>query len=673
MTTWLNKSPANVPSVSDQTKVNYIEIRQDKNNASKLLVAATYKEASQWSSFIGYSQNYGDTWSWEQISTGGGGGTEVLNYYGWYALEDASAISLMETDGLIHANGKPVANMSDTKLVVMGIDQDFSSEGRFVAWVVDRSGTSLTHNAYIPYGGCISNQGWSIEKLNDQMFAQLTFYRAADESVRTPKFSVGLITGGSIDWGNEIRTEEVGWYVTTGFGMGVIDTSSILVVRSDNDYLKTYIRKVTVGPSTSVSQGVQYDIASHDHYGFGVATHNITTLFIAGTSRVGVGTTKGLYWLVNIAGASLQTLDSGIFDETTTRYVTAKMLTADTGILGYGNGTSGEVRVYKISGGSVTFGSPSTSGVWDEYLRLDKLDASTVLMAYNDSAGSGVRTHWNVVLQIDGTSINSGPITHTSSLQPYNSVQGVFNSTTAYCGFQDWEDVVNPSVFDPGGAFLIDLGGGTTTVAKALSAEISSGGASGYVTLTDGSNIILNAYSLPDLTRQISTTIGAGTTEETDAKTYWAGVRTYHQFTNRQLDKHIWLFGRMSSVPGQGADSHLVRSTDGGTTFTLISNEFGTNYVAALDVEWSGTVNAIVPINNIGVTYRGSTAIYPISYLPFIVDHRGFHHSEDNYLIAGGSLATEIKIAYTTPGAGLWYDLTKNHTTTPTITGIGLV
>jgi hypothetical protein len=131
-----------------------------------------------------------------------------------------------------------------------------------------------------------------------------------------------------------------------------------------------------------------------------------------------------------------------------------------------------------------------------------------------------------------------------------------------------------------------------------------------YVTMWSSDNkLYLEKRSTSDLSLLARTDLGSATISEVLGKSYIAFPRVQEYVPN-----YIYVYGRMNAPAGLSGVQHIIRSTDG-STFSSIISDWGNHYCGALIVSGS-TIMAVRNTGTVPLFYKGNQQVT----LPLVAD-----------------------------------------------------
>lgn len=110
-----------------------------------------------------------------------------------------------------------------------------------------------------------------------------------------------------------------------------------------------------------------------------------------------------------------------------------------------------------------------------------------------------------------------------------------------------------------------------------------------WATANVGDELFLLEHALPGLAQSNTFSLGTATFAATEAKTWLA-----YPYVPYGYDDAVYVFGRMNNPQSLGSPSHVIRTTDGGSSFGLIENGWGTDHCGALILSSYGYLFAIL-------------------------------------------------------------------------------
>jgi hypothetical protein len=575
-----------------QTEASYID--QDR-----FLFLATWQNvSSDWRSWLLYTDDNGSTWTWETIGTfeAPASSTDItgyaftdldtaltsqairgvkLNSVRYFVHTDTNKGHILSRSGNTftleasdtatgqRAETDPrVFRMSDSEAWVMGMDRVITPIRRFVAqeWSVPTD-TTVSHVATYTSDEVPISEPTS-EVVGNTRFTSLTdgrlvgIYRHAffdDILVGMITFDTVTNTWSSVD---VIYQDDAGGSWSTLDIIGLDDRHVMMLVSRTSPVsgLECWIRDMNTGidgPSTLVSAdhtvGFQGDIRST----------------ILPDNRV-------VYGAIRNNGAT-NLLEPHViqWDGLTTAAPAV--------------GPAGEL---------FGLGDDSTS---DVALVGDGVDHILVVRDYNGAQNEqqarsyrvrGLVTyrHNNLTFQFNDTEVDA---------EYFRSVHGLFHDTGNF-----WVNLTRRNFINPGYPRIqrveVEEPGPVTFSAghkRGLGLSIGkSAGNRAWVTSYEGDDdeLLLLDYHLPSLGQLQSISMGAATLSEVNAKTYIC-----YPFVPFGFDDAVYVYGRMNDPDGLGNPSHIIRTVNGGSSFTLIEGGWTFDHCGALVIDIGGTMFAI--------------------------------------------------------------------------------
>jgi hypothetical protein len=559
------------------TGVTYFMMEGSYPNQDEFAVLARWQNAtSQWRSWIAYTINNGTSWSWSSLSAGGGGAPT------FGTTENIGSAEYLYMSGSTPQSAhRAVASLTSTKVVLQRVN-DGAAEDHEVC-VADISGDSITEGSY-----------YNVE---------------ATPSGATP-----------------INSKIVG-----------MDSDTFLVAQNR---LAVMVRAGNVS-GTTISFG------SEQLPGFTGTIRDIgacrlsDTVAVVGATKVGTPIT---FWVATVTGNSVSLGSAQTYGTDSGRFYLALAPLSSTKFAAFYTknvGPDAYVRIGTVSGSTISFGSEyqvsenlsNSSGD----LAITALDDTTVVMAWEESTGS-LRYKYLKAGTISGTVVTLGSTveywastnSHTtawSSLDAVDSSAFILMFKIDGNGNRDYLEIGSVSgttiTLDPGGPYdngesessegcVLYLGGGRAIAYKALSSAsqcyayminglsasyevralgLSLGktsGATAWGTVVSDDGIELLEMALPALTVTDSYELGSSTIAQAVSQTYLA-----YPFVPFGYEDAVYIYGRMNNPQSLGDPAHIIRTTDGGSSFGLIEDGWGADHCSALALHLDNTLYTI--------------------------------------------------------------------------------
>lgn len=683
---WVDKTPntdppnthsdSPAPGVEDLEFVWYEGSYFTQN--THLFLARWENATNEWRSWLLMTTDDGTTWTWKSVTSPGGGelggtcsdetpsyGTEVEFEGDPYTYFDQGISSYPYEVGY-----KVVARVTDTKFVIVWIYDDNGSPEvqRIMAVCGTVSGTTISLGTEVTvYTAGVASSGLSrVRAVGIHSEAVLvTFTDDADGINGTSKILVLNVSGTTLT-------------PTTIQTFGVADNYAHNISRaSDDTAILVYNDPVSqtgvfswVGVPTSGAPTVGTPTTFIND---GSEPLSMDVCALSETSFVAIWTKSPLtaYELKAICyngsagtAVSVTTTVSSVIDGLRIEALTATKV-AISWLDTTGNGPS-KIIISTVSGNTLSLGSAQTfdsgAGGTNRSNSMTVLDSSCVVLTL--VVGDRGYTY---IASVSGTvctfsAANEDPPTAVAGKRPdsYSTValSGTLVVTAYVERFTDGQG---------GQVFAMQIGTPASGDAYALGMSISKGdGSQVYVTYQDeiATQLVLVSFSVPGLVEIVRTPLAAATVAEITALTYSAKPRAMW-FDN---DK-VLIYGRML----YSSTEHVLYSDDGGSTFSIVEDDWGSDYCGALDVNKLGKIHAIRNISGGGgKLYVGLGPIYPKATLPYHVRAGALVCTiTGTYLVAGArTVASGDMISYGYPPYSSWLDITEDYPTDGSVTGL---
>jgi hypothetical protein len=691
---WENVSPSQNPPNGTTSAVDFIWYAGDPTNTSRHIVLGRQnKGGGTWGTWLAVTSDNGANWNWQEIAGAATVGTSATPFGGLAQLNQDEDVEFSSRDDW---QLRLTAGLDNTTAMVAAATSPLSyPDASFRAHVININGTSINSSSPITLpelgGSHVDQQG--ISRQTDDKFL-LSYIRNTHTPSGVARLTtvVGqVISSTSINFGNalEINSSPSTIRGTGGFPTTRLSDSAALLVYADGKADVTCALKLNISGNT-ISIGGNFDIdGTRDHDALFCHSNDGTIGLAVGMSRGSLNNQHGIIWGLGITGNSITTdaaktifkhdtsgFDGNpqVFQMDNSNFVISYKNTAANGDVEFISGTYTSGSFDFAS--SITLEADATSSVGSYY--MEKIDASHLVVGYNPS-GSAKSPWVYKVMTVADTSMNLGPRTQSSRGAVSNAQDRsvAVLGTTAIMGTWTDDDIVpSPLVAVNEVGTLANTPG---TDSKGYGAAIDVSGGSAHITYTDGTNLQFGSYSLPSLTNQVTTSLGAGTIAQADARTQVAYVEADAISTSK-----AYVYGRMSNPGGVASDpAHVIVTEDAGTTFSLIENNWGTDNCGALVTGVSketqrGKSDAYMFRNlgsSIGGIYVRSTANNTTSLrgtVPYEVNPGGMLLS-NGYIITGASSNKDDMIQYSISPFFLQYTLDNGYPNSGGIVGFGVV
>lgn len=658
---------------------------------------ATWQNASSvWRTWIVRTANNGTSWTWKFIST-----------------PAAPPPSGCETDGLEGENlpddfrgggadGAPryAVEVSTNKYVMFYKDDD--NVVYLQAFSV--SGATITLGTRIDAGLHFLSGITQICKVDTDKFACGTDYHPGASN--EPAALVGTVSGLTITVGSVIPVmtsrEESQVGLVEYNTVACPDGSTIILGQSRNiisgtPCISTGGRRNLLISGTISGLGITWSTEACDIHTRTVTT-DITGTVMGGLSYMFVresGTghfvcamndNSGTFSIVKIvAGTVGMTMgsvvsvhsDANVFEPS----LNLKSLTSTKGVLVYNaetesvgdeeNGTALYAVVFNRSGTTITLGTekllydggPDFNAPFR--IELDPLSTTEMVVKARSAAGSGsCDTVWHL-------SISGNIITIVDQCDDYFDPGGgmelIGRSSGEYIWIRGETAVPVPaSVILMDIADLADCSSVPSQEVRGLGMSIGKLGSKIWLTANDDSKLALMEYALPALTQTQVVNLGAATLADTVSQDYLC-----YPFVPYGFDDLIYVFGRMNNPDGLGNPAHIIRTDNGGTSFTLIEDSWGVDHCGALVIGADARTYAIR--NRVGQSklYRDKGDSIMLLRLTFPwpgqVAPRGLFVSGITDVFVVSYVSDAFMVSHIPPPHLLEKDITFDHATTDPI------
>lgn len=181
-----------------------------------------------------------------------------------------------------------------------------------------------------------------------------------------------------------------------------------------------------------------------------------------------------------------------------------------------------------------------------------------------------------------------------------------------------------------------------------------------YLTVWNGLTLILqNRQSGSFATVNKSKSFGTASAAQITARTFWIGCYCPGFFGTASLDDIVYVYGRLDD----GTVRHVLKSTDGGTSFTDIGDSatWLTGWVGGFFADDANTLYAFVNGASRALyrSLNGGTSWTNLSTLPFDVDYESVSkHSDGRILIANRAAGAQMVAYAVSPDYSSWTNAT---------------
>jgi hypothetical protein len=225
-------------------------------------------------------------------------------------------------------------------------------------------------------------------------------------------------------------------------------------------------------------------------------------------------------------------------------------------------------------------------------------------------------------------------------------------------------------------AYLRDVYFSCLAGGEALGLGLGIGRSSGnkvWVTIGNGTTLELLEVALPGLTISQRISLGSASISEVVGRDYLA-----YPYIPFGYDDAVYVFGRMNDPQSLGNPAHVIRTINGGTSFTLIENGWGFDYCGAYRIGLDGVSFAIRNQANKATLYKDnadSNLLVKVT-LPFdapVSPHGMYINLVLNDLYIGSWQADSVMVVKLGSPYLTWTDLTFNHDSTEGIESVLLL
>ncbi len=634
-----------------------------------------------WRSWLAYTGDNGTTWSWKAV---GVTGTETVTSFGPATLVHEDQGDLEEMGSFTQAQGlKTVCVLSPTTVVAMWVNTDVSL--RLQATVINIDGETLTHGLDYQLSETADvNTPRSHETIAIDSTRFLSVWSYFDGSDWHIKARIGTVFSTDIIAFGSIIDFSTGTDQAYMVALGRMDAEATLLAWNEDDQDVRVRTIFTQGTTPTLGQA--YTIASSPNGGY------------ADLSAVGLTSTRGVIAYrtaplvpdegkviaVDRNGQELQFNTALTFSDDITESINRMMMERvddtrfllswaerDVGFNEFGYARIGDITgphgiavttLYAIApwrtpARSITETNISvinsnyfvvsyfyTFDTGDTKFRIGKINPSTNVITYSSIVENTVETPGSEWLVQALSSTQGIQVREFSGAGPNQDL----NAYIVNWNLEDYE--------------ALGLG---LSVGKGSLDEI-------WVTANVGGTLYLLAYDLPGLVSTVSSGLGAATFAETISNTYVCYPAPLFGF-----DDTIYVFGRMKDPDSLGDPSHIIKTIDAGTNYTLIEGGWGASHCGALVVEPSGIISAIENLSSLAKLHTGTDAalfLESVLTFPTIVQPHAFDIDVfTGAVYACASVGNSIMVLKSNPPYQVWENITFDHGTSSGINSILLL
>jgi hypothetical protein len=657
------------PDGSDASAVEYIWYENDPYNRENHYFLARNEVGGAWNSWLLHYNDIADSYSWQKVS-GTGGATSV----NWHHPNDGASDVIPITQLYNTISAYSTGGGGGKQNIIGVFDDNYSFfvyeklPAEATAFFVN--GASINLGSPIEFAGAtVTPDRWQAVGLNNN--DGVVVYTDDTAPVLSLQSRVLIRgTGTSLNAGPVVALDETSAAIRD-LHISKLGSNTALLTYGVGGY--GYYRKGTVTTGV-LSWGNSFTFHDEVHATSNVAANRIARLDNSsdwavitsseGNKQWADGATYAA-WLVDIQGASFVNYGPFLFPGSPT--------VIQNGAATVFAGTDKFVSIYKDrsaasawytvvgqrSGNAITFGTSHSIDdmLWtDNSTDLFEIDSDRVGLLLSSSTNDG------------GTYVSVGTITGTSiDFSPPSGMDtnwGVTRQNAMVMGTSKLIAVADDSADD---LYLVSgsITGGESVSGKGIGMSVAGGGASIYTTYTDGSNLKLDVRDAPSLTAVRTVDLGAGDTNQATSRTLVANPQS-----ERNSNTAFYVYGRMNNPAGLASNpAHIIRSTNGGETFTLIENGWGTDYAAALEKKGRTVYTMRNVSERLGALYAGRVVQ---STIPYGVNPGGMLQTNDGYIIVGASGQETNMVRYSVSPFLRWYRL-KGYSDTNAITGLGVI
>lgn len=550
-----------------------------------------------------------------------------------------------------------VAALSSTLAVALWIDD---ATGDLYARGLTITGTTITANTAVTavtITGPASSI--SISKIDSTHFI-FTYYDDGDGDYYV---RAGLISAGSISFG---AAASIGSNYDTSSPPVCLGLTSSRAVIVGKDRSSSYLTghqitvsgtALTVNSSQTIDGTITYDseyyvdkidinyfVISYRHNSGDTVTVRARVCYVTGTTIT--------------PGAEDSLTDSG----TVLNNRPIRMVSTTTGILSFKRTTASPTYhemglKFTVSVSTITLAA--TPGEMETVsdlsaFRMSKFDSTTVMCVGN--AGS-VGTQYAYSAYYSGGSIL--PSNDTVTLASNAEISGSHSpidyviDNIAIVVYGDKDDG------NYGKAVIISVSTVPNEKILSLSTPIS-GGDYCWSTIWDGSDLLLQKRNIEDLLIQEEINLGTCAPVELEVN-YAAYVVAYD-------DNTVYVFGRMNDPQSLGDPSHIITTTDGGSSWALVQGGWAADFCDTMALDISAHTYAL---RSDGGFYYDNALRSTVPFSDFSLGSMRLFST--NYVAVARAAAGAAMVAWTAPPYTAWTDITSDHPTGAAINRLEII
>ncbi len=680
--------------------ITFEELDANWTISDAFIVLATWQNgSSEWRSWLAYTVNNGTSWSWASIDVpaGGGGGGCITD-----GLEGQNLPDDFRGGG---ADGSPrnAVEVSADKYVMFYRDDD----SVVYLQAFDVSGSTITLGTRIDAGLHVLTGITQICKVDTNKFACGTNYHPGASN--KPAALVGTVSGLTITVGSVIPVftarEEAQLGDPEYNSVACPDGTTLIMgharsIIAGSPCISTGGRRNLLISGTISGLGITWSTEICDIHTrtvstdvLGASTGGLSYMYVreSGTSHFvcAMNDNSGVNDIVKIvAGTTGMTMgsvvsvhaDAGVFVPS----LNLKSLTSTKGVLVYNavsptqpdDGSAIYAVVFNRSGTVVTLETPKL--LYDGgpdfnapfRIELDPLSTTEMVVKARQAAGSGAcDTVWHLLITGNVISIIDQCDDY---FDPGSIMELLGRSSGEYIWIRGETAVPVPaSVILMDIAELADCSVAGGLEARGLGVNIGkSTGSKAWVTANVNNQLHLVEFALPALTRTNNELLGDATFAETAAKSYLC-----YPFVPYGLEDTVYVFGRMNDPASLGNPVHIIKTVNGGTSFTLVEGNWLFDHCGALAVT---QLDEIFAIRNQGAKaglYRDNSdevliAKYTLPFDAPVAPHGMLLDYSSRDVYVGSNFADPIMVVLVPPPHLTTIDLTFNHDNTAGIESV---
>lgn len=634
--TWTDVTPGDPPNDASDSPaptaatVTYRQGDASLANSGEFIFIVRWQNSSGlWRSWLLFTDDDCSTWSWQSIGTSGSSGYTEYPYQVWEPANGSVNIRSSAFDSSCFI----IARDDNTSVA--------SSNLSLFAIVPDISNKTITVNDTLDYGSNKLLRDLAV--LSDTKML-LTFRSGpGTANLRLIEYS----SCGSLNQVDSVPAP----------GLSVSDGGYVCRINNTTG-LYAYPELATIGGDTPGLRSARVDISGStmsitSYHRFQTdSSSTITDLKPIGTNGLVMykhGTTgRPMVQVLDTSPSS----GTAIEIDTNTMNITGgdpqlAVLDSSTAIAVWASGGSIKACIVNVSGLTATSTTPIT---------LTSMGSEPAVYKYSSSSAVVVGNSNIATLEVSGSSLTQ---TDTES---YTSTSGnislIVLDQVPVLMYEEAPVPENRLTFFE---FVDAVGGVDGYVYRGLGVSTTKiDGDSAWATYWSDDELLTRKYSLPGLSESDELRLGAATETAVDTLQFIA-----YPYTSTIDEDTIYIFGRMDDPTNLGSPVHIIKSTDGGSTWSSVVASWGGDFCGAFVMESDGLINAIRCSTYISKFYRGSSfsLLSTINFASHVTPHSFAINPSDGevYVAAAQSISEQVSLAQ--PPYTSWSDITYNHPT----------